>query len=778
MSWDFSSGQERIVSSLASTYSGGDYTLGCWIKYSNHPAAVRNICGIGATDLTTTNSFGVRLTAAENIGIIAYDNVPTLHAPNDYMGDSIFDNRWFPVIAYYHGNNNARIKYGFDENLTSVDNSVGTMANIDLLSIGGIVSTNSDLVDFKLAEVVVWDGSVPYQEGRVPFNLNTKNPFDIFRSQQIAYFPLNQNSTTQIDRSPAGASDVVFTTNRWSEDHPPVAERKYVFPPIKKKVASPSSWRMGDIGSVDVNDSKNSFGVNAGTGWPSSTTQFTSISLFRPLEIPGSPSWRFPRIYKTGTTTNVVDSIWNGTVHTAAITLTGPTTYTRNITFSFELNNWYALVQKWTSGSQYTSYIFRKYSDEWIMEAINDNSNQTVSGTLDTDSGRVSFAGNGGGERITGYYTWYPKELTYDEILRHLYGKLITADDGTAPDVRLRYLKNSITNISGHRRISAELNNAVRDVWFESGPATDNSERRVSSPIKFIDEEVSKDKFINLPTITKNSTKRIPNKPILDLNDSINKDIAICVLPGIYGGLNLANGKSGTVIGSSFGGSKYGECKNLPNGTSSTPDTATNYIKDIPYTSVNQEWTVVWVGRADLKANDEGLFTSRVTTDANWNGFQFWCKGTAGDGSPYAMVANGAAGNVTRATGAVDFLNPAGSPDDPGYDMIAVVRYNGDGQNPAFSAYYNGYFDEGGDATGFTMSHATTASIGAYYDFSGHYSQHGKVSLAAYWDRAVSDEELLLLSKNPFQIFKMNNKLTIASDATKFTKFVRIKRVI
>ena len=551
------------------------------------------------------------------------------------------------------------------------------------------------------------------------------------------------------------------------------------------------SIRIASVNSVDINDSKESFGPNAGTGWFSPAVETFHSGVMLKFDEFGTASndLRLPVIYKSATSTHICKIGYNGNLYTY-IQLDDTNTYTLTINPSggLKLNQWYFIMhQKYST--TYEAFCFEVSGDEFgkfdtLTQVATDSAVVSSTAKLDADSGRLSFASNHSGGNVNYHIArfYYSNDshttLTNAELEAFITGKqnyMATSGGNIWPvlDLRVDAYKKVFNNWRVYPRFYHPTKQ-LKDIWFEVGPVDNDENPFYSSPISYADEKANNNKILDLPIIKRNVTKRLPNNPILDLENPINRDIALCVCPGIYGALNLVNGKSGTNYGKNFHGGRYGMSKSLFNGESAVADSATNYLKGIPYVSTKQEFTLVWVGRADVKTNDCGLFTSRLTTSSTWAGFQFWCKGTNANASPYVQVADGAGGTVSRATGAVDFMNTAGSPDDPGYDMIAAVRYNGDGQNPAFRVYYNGYRDQGGDATGFTMAHATEAGMGAYYDYAGWYSQHGKSTLGVYWDRAVSNDELASLAWNPFQIFKTVQSRMIATDVTSYTKFARI----
>ena len=551
------------------------------------------------------------------------------------------------------------------------------------------------------------------------------------------------------------------------------------------------SIRIASVNSVDINDSKESFGPNAGTGWFSPAVETFHSGVMLKFDEFGTVSndLRLPVIYKSATSTHICKIGYNGNLYTY-IQLDDTNTYTLTINPSggLKLNQWYFIMhQKYST--TYEAFCFEVSGDEFgkfdtLTQVATDSAVVSSTAKLDADSGRLSFASNHSGGNVNYHIArfYYSNDshttLTNAELEAFITGKqnyMATSGGNIWPvlDLRVDAYKKVFNNWRVYPRFYHPTKQ-LKDIWFEVGPVDNDENPFYSSPISYADEKANNNKILDLPIIKRNVTKRLPNNPILDLENPINRDIALCVCPGIYGALNLVNGKSGTNYGKNFHGGRYGMSKSLFNGESAVADSATNYLKGIPYTAVNTEMTIAWVGRADLKANDCGLLGSREGT-GNYSGFMFWTKGTSFDATPYFQVTNGSGNNLDWANGPIDFMDTTGSPDDPGYDMIAVVRYNGDGlSTDAFSAYFNGVYRESGSSVGMVRANGTSISMGAFYDYSGWYSQHGKSTLGVYWDRAVSNDELACLARNPFQIFKTVQSRMIATDVTSYTKFARI----
>jgi len=551
------------------------------------------------------------------------------------------------------------------------------------------------------------------------------------------------------------------------------------------------SIRIASVNSVDINDSKESFGPNAGTGWFSPAVETFHSGVMLKFDEFGTVSndLRLPVIYKSATSTHICKIGYNGNLYTY-IQLDDTNTYTLTINPSggLKLNQWYFIMhQKYST--TYEAFCFEVSGDEFgkfdtLTQVATDSAVVSSTAKLDADSGRLSFASNHSGGNVNYHIArfYYSNDshttLTNAELEAFITGKqnyMATSGGNIWPvlDLRVDVYKKVFNNWRVYPRFYHPTKQ-LKDIWFEVGPVDNDENPFYSSPISYADEKANNNKILDLPIIKRNVTKRLPNNPILDLENPINRDIALCVCPGIYGALNLVNGKSGTNYGKNFHGGRYGMSKSLFNGESAVADSATNYLKGIPYTAVNTEMTIAWVGRADLKANDCGLLGSREGT-GNYSGFMFWTKGTSFDATPYFQVTNGSGNNLDWANGPIDFMDTTGSPDDPGYDMIAVVRYNGDGlSTDAFSAYFNGVYRESGSSVGMVRANGTSISMGAFYDYSGWYSQHGKSTLGVYWDRAVSNDELACLARNPFQIFKTVQSRMIATDVTSYTKFARI----
>jgi len=780
MSWDFRTTTGRITGNWGLPF--GAYQCSVFMNWRQDAWTSQDtLYQIGAT--SNTNNSSCRLFQHSTTGQyrwISYNSGGISEAQIDAIeitGDSTFWdtgsylNNWNWVCIRERGNGWCLSTVG-DYLVKEDDGTAQTLTDHGLryLSFGGSLD-NTNLANIEIANIAIWDR---YLETDDILNFHDRvTPLDIASESLTAFYSLSENDTTPNEETGNGGPDLSISGGAYSSNDPGLKALNPTFQvPISYKSAK--SWK---IDPNDVNDQGNNYGPNANRGFPSSNTAFTAFSIIKTNEIPASPDWRIPVGFQTNTSTHVCKLGLNvsGTLdfyHQLELT-TGGTKSARFTDLTPTKDKWYLLIHKWSSGNEYKGYAFELEGEFGnFTERLIDVTNAGVfTDTIDLDAGRYSFAANGGGSYTVAHHAYFPLELSLAEVTNYALGRIGTTDQGD-PDIRLRFDK--VTLIDDDYHIIPDMANGVNDVKFESGPKGNESTSLLPTPVQFSDINTSLNEISFLPIIKKNTTKHLPNNPILDLENPINRDIALCVCPGIYGALNLVNGKSGTNYGKNFHGGRYGMSKSLFNGESAIADSATNYLKGIPYTAVNTEMTIAWVGRADLKANDCGLLGSREGT-GNYSGFMFWTKGTSFDATPYFQVTNGSGNDLDWANGPIDFMDTTGSPDDPGYDMIAVVRYNGDGlSTDAFSAYFNGVYREGGSSVGMVRANGTSISMGAFYDYSGWYSQHGKSTLGVYWDRAVSDDELACLARNPFQIFKTVQSRMIATDVTSYTKFARI----
>jgi len=225
-------------------------------------------------------------------------------------------------------------------------------------------------------------------------------------------------------------------------------------------------------------------------------------------------------------------------------------------------------------------------------------------------------------------------------------------------------------------------------------------------------------------------------------------------------GMNLVTSqKAAEIKGQEYVATKYGVFPNLDNtsvGNNSTADTAIRYFKNIGWNAGAKTgiFTAMTFGTFDTSASNDitPYITDRNNVATDWS-FQLLVRAsTLGSNQSAAQLnTNDGAGSEMEffTTNTITDNNP----------HIIFGRYFGDDTNPCLDMWLDGNKETAGpnsvlDSTGYSINTSSTNDLccGAYYNFSGQYSATGTHFISAYWNRNLTDAEIISLSKDPFQL--------------------------
>lgn len=256
----------------------------------------------------------------------------------------------------------------------------------------------------------------------------------------------------------------------------------------------------------------------------------------------------------------------------------------------------------------------------------------------------------------------------------------------------------------------------------------------------------------------------LPQNPKVHWGNPITRGLTACVVPSTLQPNNLVAPSLGygtkgsdvykvaTPHGWGFGG--------MPGTQDSNP--CTRYLSDIPYTPSSGVFTVMGFSKMDEKNNECPFGSDRRDMQASTWSWQLLCKGAAT--LPYRVAfvcVNDGTGIELLKFGTTQVMNT-------GRYHVAIGRYFGDGTNPALDLWVDGVKqgttgNDSVDGTAFTRNTSAEGlmCIGAYYNFLNTHALKGQYVIFGYWNRLLSDKEVLSLSHNPLQIIQSYRNIFI-----------------
>ena len=160
----------------------------------------------------------------------------------------------------------------------------------------------------------------------------------------------------------------------------------------------------------------------------------------------------------------------------------------------------------------------------------------------------------------------------------------------------------------------------------------------------------------------------------------------------------------------------------------------------------NQVTVVVALKRTGAAAGNAPIFGNQAPSTAPFNS--------------YNIVDISGAGNLafefaTTVNGAKIITDTSGISDNKHH--VCIGRYDGANGELFNNGVSVGTIAATGDIDYFSST-ARGPAVGNYFDFSGSRSFVGEIYLCALYSRALSDDEVLSISENPYQILKPRRK--------------------
>ncbi len=218
MSYNFTGSPDSLSGSFTTSYSPG-ITMACWIKFTDHPAAVQHIMNFGASAAATQDSYRCNLDSTDNRFRAAPTNsAGTLSA--SFATKTGIDNTWVPYIADF-ASTTSRQCYISDQSGTSATNIV--VAAAKFIKIANTLGGSSYFIG-KIAEVAFWNTSITSGQ-RLSFR-NGEAANTIATANLIGYWPLSSSNATQENLGNDATGDLSVNGATWSSDHPTIVGRE------------------------------------------------------------------------------------------------------------------------------------------------------------------------------------------------------------------------------------------------------------------------------------------------------------------------------------------------------------------------------------------------------------------------------------------------------------------------------------------------------------------------------------------------------------------------